>query len=107
LRIPLRTRRGDERLRELKQQHVRLKYLDVSTGLGEFAPLGSGDLMLAAGLFGLASLHHPDVTRLDKSLKPVSSDYASSGCGASTGCSGGDGGCGGGGGCGGCGGGGD
>lgn len=100
LRVPLRTRYGDERLREMKDQHHRLKHLDINTRLGDFAPIGSGDLLLAAGLFGLAALHHPDVDLLDKSLKPVSSDYAAGGCG------GGGGGCGGGGcgGCGGCGG---
>jgi uncharacterized protein (TIGR04222 family) len=105
LRIPLRTRRGDERLRELKDEHRRLQYLDISSGYGAFAPVASGDLMLAAGLFGLAALHHPDVNMLEKSLKPVSSDYASGGCGGGGGGCGG-GGCGGGG-CGGCGGGGD
>jgi hypothetical protein len=68
------------------------------------APLGSNDMLLAAGLFGLTALHHPEVDALNKSLKPIS-DQSSSGCGASSGCGGGgDGGGGCGGGCGGCGG---
>jgi uncharacterized protein (TIGR04222 family) len=103
LRVPLRTRRGDELLNQLKSQHDRLKSLDLyPQGSMTGAPLASNDLLLAAGLFGLTALHHPDIDALNKSLKPIS-DQSSSGCGASSGCGGGgDGGCGGG--CGGCGG---
>jgi uncharacterized protein (TIGR04222 family) len=112
-RLPLRTIRGERRLAELKSQYDRLKSLDLGTTSNEpIASVPTSDMLLAAGLFGLASLHHPDVTALDKSLKPLSqSGLSSSGCGASTGCGGGGGGgdggggCGGGG-CGGCGGGG-
>lgn len=108
-RLPLRTRRGEELLSQLKGQHDRLKSLQLgSQAEMANASLSSNDLLLAAGLFGLASLHHPDVAALNKSLKPLSeSGFSSSGCGASTGCGGGGGdgggGCGGGG-CGGCGG---
>jgi uncharacterized protein (TIGR04222 family) len=106
LAVPLRTRRGQAKLRELKSQHDRLRSLDVGSATREpMMPVASNDLLLAAGLFGLASLNHPDVTALNKSLKPISTNNQSSGCGASTGCGGeggGGGGCGGG--CGGCGG---
>jgi uncharacterized protein (TIGR04222 family) len=110
LQLPLRTVRGEELLKRLRTKHERLRSVDVnvyhqSNNL-QFLP---SDVMLAAGLFGLASLHHPDIAALDKSLKPVSDTYsAGSSCGASTGCGGGGGdggGCGSG--CGGCGGGGD
>lgn len=106
LKVPLRTRKGEERLRELKAQHERLKSLDLGSPSREpMMPLASSDVLLAAGLFGLASLHHPDVTALNQSLKPISeTSHSSSGCGASTGCGGGGDGGGCGGGCGGCGG---
>jgi uncharacterized protein (TIGR04222 family) len=104
LRVPLRTRRGDELLNQLKSQHDRLKSLDLyPQGPMTGAPLASNDLLLAAGLFGLAALHHPDIDALNKTLKPIS-DQSSSGCGASSGCGGGGDGGGCGGGCGGCGG---
>jgi uncharacterized protein (TIGR04222 family) len=102
-RRPLRTLRGESHLEILKNQNHELRWLNLSlqpaTGI---APFASGDLLLAAGLFGLTALDHPDVRVLEKSLKPISTTTAGSGCGASTGCGGG--GCGGGG-CGGCGGG--
>jgi uncharacterized protein (TIGR04222 family) len=104
LRVPLRTRRGDELLQQLKSQNDRLKSLDLyPQGAMTGATLASNDLLLAAGLFGLAALHHPDVDALSKTLKPIS-DQSSSGCGASSGCGGGGDGGGCGGGCGGCGG---
>jgi uncharacterized protein (TIGR04222 family) len=106
--VPLRTRRGQAKLRELKSQHDRLRSLDLGSATREpMMPVASNDLLLAAGLFGLASLNHPDVTALNKSLRPISTNNQTNSCGASTGCSsggcgGGGGGCGGG--CGGCGG---
>jgi uncharacterized protein (TIGR04222 family) len=111
-RRPLRTRRGEERLEQLKDQHMRLRAILFNLEAASPMAPPSSDLLLAAGLFGLASLNHPDVAVLNKSLKPLSTTTASgSGCGAATGCGGGGdgggggGGCGGGG-CGGCGGGG-
>jgi uncharacterized protein (TIGR04222 family) len=108
-RVPLRTRRGEELLRKLKNEHSLLRSIDLTTydsvaGVHHLP----GELLLAAGLFGLTSLHHPDIVTLNKSLKPLSASGSStSGCGAATGCGGGGGGGGGcgGGGCGGCGGG--
>jgi uncharacterized protein (TIGR04222 family) len=116
LQIPLRTKRGHELLKKLRQQHGRLKSVDLAANQPSSSPqLLPNDILLAAGLFGLASLHHPDIALLNKSLKPVSGNYSSgSSCGAAAGCGGGcnggggDGGGGGfsSGGCGGCGGGG-
>lgn len=108
--IPLRTRGGDALLRRLQNQYAKLKTL----GTGDRAPLAGSppahdDLILTAGLFGFAALHHPEITLLSSNLKPISTSSQSTGCGTtlssdSGGCGGGDGGgCGSG--CGGCGGG--
>jgi uncharacterized protein (TIGR04222 family) len=105
-RKPLRTIRGDQMLKELKDKYVNLKSKDFALSSG----FSAADMMLVAALFGLASVEHPQVRLLQSALKPISpSDGGLAGLsgGCSGGCAGG-GGCGGGGcggGCGGCGGG--
>jgi uncharacterized protein (TIGR04222 family) len=108
---PLRTLRGDRLLNDLKSEHENLKER-------KFALADSGvnaDLLILAGLFGIAAVDHPEVQTLKSALKPVApsdgglaglSGGCSGGCAGGGGCGGGGcggGGCGGGG-CGGCGG---
>jgi uncharacterized protein (TIGR04222 family) len=99
-RKPLRTRKGDVVLRQLREEHAPLRN-NVGTACSGWTGL---ELPLALGLFGMSILSG---TALDDVRKQVSSGSSGGGSG---GCGGGDGGgagCGGGGcggGCGGCGG---
>jgi uncharacterized protein (TIGR04222 family) len=110
-RRPLRSRRGQRLFHELRDKHASLKTFGVSTAAPATTPDYATNILLAAGLFGLASVSHPDVNLLNKTLKPAGPGSYAAGCGASgacggAGCGGGGGGGGGcGGGCGGCGGG--
>jgi uncharacterized protein (TIGR04222 family) len=102
---PFRTRRGQRLFEELQLKHKNLKWMQTT----EPSQIGANEVMLMAGLFGLAAVELPNIQLLHTALKPIpASDggYAG-GCGAgSSGCGGGGGGGGcGGGGCGGCGGG--
>jgi uncharacterized protein (TIGR04222 family) len=99
---PHRTLRGDRLLKDLKNKYEKLKSTNFALP-GAFSP---GDLMLVAGLFGIAAVSHPQVSALQSALRPVAQSdggLAGSSGGCSDGGGGGGGGCGGG--CGGCGGG--
>lgn len=99
---PLRTLRGDRLLKELKSRHEKLK----KTKFAHANSISPADLMIVAGLFGIAAVDHPQVQTLKSALQPIApSDGGLAGLsgGCSGGCAGG-GGCGGGGGGGGCGG---
>ena len=105
-RKPLRTACGNRLLDELKKKHKDTKLI----AFADPNAFSIHDVMLVAGLFGVASVIHPQVQQLQSALKSVPpSDGGLAGLsgGCSGGCAGG-GGCGGGGcggGCGGCGGG--
>lgn len=108
-RQPLRTKRGNELFNTLKERHQRLRNYALTLDRRTDAASVSSDLLLAAGLFGLATILEPDVVLLRQHMRPDGGDSFgsfSSACGGS-GCGGGGGGCGGGGcgggGCGGCG----
>ena len=101
-RQPLRTKRGNELFNTLKERHQRLRNYALTLDRRTDAASVSSDLLLAAGLFGLATILEPDVVLLRQHMRPDGGDSFgsfSSACGGS-GCGGG--GCGGGG-CGGCG----
>jgi uncharacterized protein (TIGR04222 family) len=96
-RLPRRTRAGELLYREIENGHEELRHLDVDRS----QRLGTPEMVLAAGLFGLAAIDHPDIQKLTPAIASVPSSYGGTGCGADCG----GGGCGGGcGGCGGCGG---
>lgn len=96
---PRNSRLGDKTLAALKQQHAALRTAVSSEGAGKL--VGSRDLALAVGLFGVTVLSTAAFADLRNYLAPPSSD----GGGGGDGDGGGDGGSCGGGGCGGCGGG--
>jgi len=82
-RRPLRSRRGDARLKELQQRYSTLRHLRRRAE--SLPPL---EFATAIGLFGLVALEGTPLQDLRKSLQPPS---GGSGCGSSCG-----GGCGGG-----------
>jgi uncharacterized protein (TIGR04222 family) len=98
-RKPLRTRRGERIFNELKAKHEPLKTLSIV----QPDAASAANLMLVAGLFGLAAIQTSEVRMLQTALKPVPGSDGGL-AGSTGGCSGGGDG-GGGGGCGGCGGG--
>lgn len=100
-RRPLRSRRGDVVLAELRSRHDGLR----ETARTSFSNLSGAALPLAVGLFGMGVLAGTPLDDLRTKLQPTASGSScGSGCGGSS-CGGGGGSCGGGGGCGGCGGG--
>ncbi len=97
-RRPLRTRPGDRVLGKIKSDHRALRELHLQDETG----IGMPELVLAAGLFGVAALDHPGITQLKTAMSRAGADGSSSGFLGSGACGSGCGaGCGGGGGCGG------
>ena len=106
VRPPLRSRKGDAVLEELKARHT-----DLKNSTNNFDSLSSMEFTTGMGLFGLTFLADTSLADLRKSLQPPPTTGGNSGSSCGSGCSGGGSGCGGGGGgcgggCGGCGGGG-
>ncbi len=95
-RRPLRTRAGDRVLAKTKGEHRGLR----SMHLQDDSSIGMPELVLAAGLFGVAALDHPGIAQLQSAMSRASADRSSTSSGFSSGGGCGSGGCGGG--CGGC-----
>lgn len=108
LKRPLRSRRGDAVLAQLRHENSALQY----GARKDAAALAATDLVLAFGLFGTGILAGGPLRNMLPAFKNAQGATAAgssgSSCGGTSGCGGGGGGCGGGGcggGCGGCGGG--
>jgi hypothetical protein len=89
-KLPRRTRAGDRVLKEIQNKYHNQRGTEF--GSEKTAPIS--ELVLAAGLFGMTAVDHPEVAKLHAAIQSVPASSGGEGCGGG-GCGGGCGGCGG------------